>query len=214
MFLSLLLFVGTMAISAWATLRVKAACAKYSQVPAASGYSGAEAAEQILQAAGSYDVQIFEHDELLGDHYDPLHNRLVLSRENFEGRSAASLAIAAHECGHAIQHKLAYAPVQQGLPVFGYSGAERGAEISERPSGVNSRSEYVTSCLMREPSRMVTESPCGPPRTVRSAGMERPLSSVTVRVVSMRRANWPEGRYFSTRSGTRRRGAIQLRTRA
>ena len=95
MFLSLLLFVGTMAISAWATLRVKAAYTRYSQVPAASGYNGAEAAEQILQAAGVYDVQIFEHDELLGDHYDPLHKRLVLSRENFEGRSVAALGIAA-----------------------------------------------------------------------------------------------------------------------
>ena len=96
MFLSLLLFVGTMAISAWATLRVKAAYARYSQVPAMAGYSGAEAAEQILHAAGVYDVQIVEHEELLGDHYDPLHKRLVLSRENFEGRSVAALGIAAH----------------------------------------------------------------------------------------------------------------------
>jgi Zn-dependent membrane protease YugP len=119
MFLSLLLFVGTMAISAWATLRVKAAYARYSQVPAASGYCGAEAAEQILRGAGVYDVQIVEHDELLGDHYDPLHKRLMLSRENFEGRSVAALGIAAHECGHAIQHKLAYAPLQWRMAAVG-----------------------------------------------------------------------------------------------
>jgi Zn-dependent membrane protease YugP len=119
MFLSLLLFVGTMAISAWATLRVKAAYARHSRVAAVSGYSGAEAAEQILQAAGIYDVQIVEHDELLGDHYDPLHKRLVLSRENFEGRSVAALGIAAHECGHAIQHKAAYAPLQWRMAAVG-----------------------------------------------------------------------------------------------
>ena len=119
MFLSLLLFVGTMAISAWATLRVKAAYGRYSQVPAMAGYSGAEAAEQILHAAGVYDVQIVEHEQLLGDHYDPLHKRLVLSRENFEGRSVAALGIAAHECGHAIQHKAAYAPLQWRMAAVG-----------------------------------------------------------------------------------------------
>src|SRR4051794_7396878 len=112
MLLSILLFAGTLALSLWATLRVKAAYAKYSRLPAASGYSGAEAAEQILQAAGVYDVPVLEHDALLGDHYDPLHKRLVLSSQTFHGRSAAALGIAAHECGHAIQHKLAYAPLQ------------------------------------------------------------------------------------------------------
>lgn len=119
MFLSLLLFAGTMALSLWATLRVKAAYARYSRLAAASGYSGAEAAEHILRAAGVHDVQIVEHDELLGDHYDPLHKRLVLSRENFEGRSVAALGIAAHECGHAIQHKIAYAPLQWRMAAVG-----------------------------------------------------------------------------------------------
>ena len=56
---------------------------------------------------------------MLGDHYDPLHKRLVLSRENFEGRSVAALGIAAHECGHAIQHKLAYAPLQWRMAAVG-----------------------------------------------------------------------------------------------
>ena len=119
MFLSLLIFVGTLALSLWATLRVKAAYARYSRLPASSGYSGAEVAEQILQGAGIYDVQVVEHDALLGDHYDPLHKRLVLSSENFRGRSAAALGIAAHECGHAIQHKLAYAPLQWRMAAVG-----------------------------------------------------------------------------------------------
>jgi Zn-dependent membrane protease YugP len=119
MSLSLLIFVGTLALSLWATLRVKAAYAKYSRLPTSSGYSGTEVAEQILQAAGVYDVQVVEHDALLGDHYDPLHKRLVLSSQNFHGRSAAALGIAAHECGHAIQHKLAYAPLQWRMAAVG-----------------------------------------------------------------------------------------------
>jgi Zn-dependent membrane protease YugP len=119
MFLPILLFVGTMAISLLATLRVKAAYARYSRMPASSGYSGAEAAAQILQAAGIHEVPILEREELLGDHYDPLNKRLVLSSENFHGRSIAALGIAAHECGHAIQHKLAYAPLQWRMAAVG-----------------------------------------------------------------------------------------------
>jgi Zn-dependent membrane protease YugP len=119
MLLSLLLFAGTLALSLWATLRVKAAHAKYSRLPASSGYSGAEVAEQILQAAGVYDVQLVEHDALLGDHYDPIHKRLVLSRDTFHGRSVAALGIAAHECGHALQHKLAYAPLRWRMAAVG-----------------------------------------------------------------------------------------------
>lgn len=119
MSLSLLLFIGTLALSLWAALRVKAVYARYRHLPAGSGYSGAEAAGQILQAAGVYDVQIVEHDALLGDHYDPLRKHLVLSRDTFYGRSAAALGIAAHECGHAIQHKLAYAPLHWRMAAVG-----------------------------------------------------------------------------------------------
>src|SRR5690242_145802 len=112
MFLSLLLFVGTLALSLWASLRVRSAYAASSRVLASSGYTGAEAAQQILQAAGIYDVAVHGREGLLTDHYDPMRKELVLSRENFYGRSAASLGIAAHECGHALQHQQAYAPLQ------------------------------------------------------------------------------------------------------
>jgi uncharacterized protein len=64
-------------------------------------------------------VEIVEHDQALGDHYDPTHKRLVLSRENFHGTSAAALGVAAHECGHAIQHKQAYAPLQWRMASVG-----------------------------------------------------------------------------------------------
>ncbi len=115
----MLIFGLTMLISLIATMRVKSTYAKYSHLPAASGYSGAEAAEQILQAAGIHDVEIVEHDESLGDYYDPLHKRLVLSPENFRTSSAAALGVAAHECGHAIQHKIAYAPLQWRMLAVG-----------------------------------------------------------------------------------------------
>jgi Zn-dependent membrane protease YugP len=108
-----------MAISLWAAARVKSAYARGSEVPASSGYTGAEAAAKILDAAGIHDVEITEHDGLLGDHYDPIHKRLVLSTQNFHGHSAAALGVAAHECGHAIQHKIAYAPLQWRMAAVG-----------------------------------------------------------------------------------------------
>jgi Zn-dependent membrane protease YugP len=109
--LSILLFVGTLVLSLWATWRVKAAYAKYSEVPSSVGLSGAEVAAHILQGAGINDVQIVESNDFLGDHYDPLGKRLVLSSANFRGTSTAAMGVAAHECGHAVQHKLAYAPL-------------------------------------------------------------------------------------------------------
>ena len=115
----ILTFFGTMAISLWAAARVKSAYARGSEVPASSGYSGAEAAAKILDAAGIHDVEITEHDGLLGDHYDPMHKRLVLSTQNYHGHSAAALGVAAHECGHAIQHKIAYAPLQWRMAAVG-----------------------------------------------------------------------------------------------
>ena len=117
--LSILLFVGTMALSLWATMRVRQVYNKFSQLPASSGASGAETAAIILRQEGINDVQILEHDEMLGDHYDPIHKRLVLSRDNFHGISAAALGVAAHECGHVIQHKQAYAPLQWRMASVG-----------------------------------------------------------------------------------------------
>ena len=110
--LAILLFIGTMALSLWATMRVRQVYGEFSQFPASSGLSGAEIAATILRQEGIYDVEIVEHDEMLGDHYDPIQKRLVLSRDNFHGTSTATLGVAAHECGHAIQHKQADAPLQ------------------------------------------------------------------------------------------------------
>lgn len=117
--LAILLFVFTMAISLWATWRVKRTVAKYSEVPAAGGHTGAETAAAILRAAQITDVQIAEEEGFLGDHYDPINKRLVLSSENYHGTSTAALGIAAHECGHALQHKVAYAPLEWRMMAVG-----------------------------------------------------------------------------------------------
>ena len=109
MFLLIILF--TFGISLWATWRVKANFRKYSLVPARSGYTGAQTADTILRSAGIHDVSIVEGEGMLGDHYDPINKQLVLSPDNYHGNSTAALGIAAHECGHAVQHKIAYAPL-------------------------------------------------------------------------------------------------------
>jgi uncharacterized protein len=111
--------IATMALSLWAAARVKSVYRRYSQLPVLSGLTGAEAAYRILRAAGIRDVEIVEHDEMLGDHYDPTHKRLVLSRDNFHGRSPAALGVAAHECGHALQHAQAYRPLQWRMAAVG-----------------------------------------------------------------------------------------------
>ena len=115
----LLLFIGTLAISLIAAARVKANYLRYSRVLASSGLSGAEAAVRILHSAGIENVEVLSQDGLLADHYDPLHRRLVLSRDNYTGRSVAALGVAAHEVGHAIQHAQAYKPLQMRMAAIG-----------------------------------------------------------------------------------------------
>jgi uncharacterized protein len=116
---AILLFIGTMALSLWATIRVRQVYNRFSLLPASSGSTGADTAATILRQKGISDVEIVAHDQMLGDHYDPIHKRVVLSRENFHGTSVAALGVAAHECGHAIQHKQAYAPLQWRMASVG-----------------------------------------------------------------------------------------------
>jgi uncharacterized protein len=114
-----ILFIATMALSLWAAARVKAVYRRYSQWPVRSGLTGAQVAAEVLRRQGTDDVEIAEGEGMLGDHYDPLHKRLVLSPENFHGRTAAALGVAAHECGHAIQHALAYQPLHWRMAAVG-----------------------------------------------------------------------------------------------
>jgi uncharacterized protein len=114
-----LIFGFTMLISIVAAMRVKSVYHKYSQVGTRSGITGRDAAQRILTAAGCHDVEIECHEGLLSDHYNPLTKKLVLSEANFVGTSCAALGVAAHECGHAIQHKIAYAPLQWRMAAVG-----------------------------------------------------------------------------------------------
>ncbi|MCW5552753.1 MAG: zinc metallopeptidase [Verrucomicrobiae bacterium] len=114
-----ILFIGTLLLSLWAAARVKSVYHRYNQGIVMSGLTGGEAAYQILRHAGIRDVEITHQDGILGDHYDPIHKRLVLSTENFHGRSPAALGVAAHECGHAIQHQMAYKPLHWRMAAVG-----------------------------------------------------------------------------------------------
>jgi uncharacterized protein len=114
-----ILFIGTMALSLWAMWRVKSVYNHYNQGVVRSGVTGGEVAAQILRRTGIRDVEITVGEGMLGDHYDPIHKRLVLSPDNFHGRSPAALGVAAHECGHAIQHAQAYAPLHWRMAAVG-----------------------------------------------------------------------------------------------
>ncbi|MGE3315858.1 MAG: zinc metallopeptidase [Planctomycetaceae bacterium] len=93
----------------WAQFRVKSAFHSGMQVPAR--LSGAAAARHILNEAGLPDVGVEMTDGMLSDHYDPRSRVLRLSRDVYEGRTAASVGIAAHEAGHALQHAHGYMPL-------------------------------------------------------------------------------------------------------
>lgn len=99
-------------LSLWASARVKSTFAKYSNVRSMSGYTGAQAAERILRSSGIGDVRIEHINGNLTDHYDPRTKVLRLSDSVYGQTSVAAIGVAAHECGHAIQHAKGYAPLQ------------------------------------------------------------------------------------------------------
>ena len=117
MILYLLLVGVPLLVGLWAQMRVKSAFRQWSQVAASSGVTGAQAARKILAAANIRDVEVLEINDMLGDHYDPTHKRLCLSTDVYNTPSVAALGIAAHECGHAIQHQKAYAPLQWRMAI-------------------------------------------------------------------------------------------------
>lgn len=94
-----------------ASARVKGTFNKYSQLRSMSGMNGAQVAQRVLQAAGIYDVQVRHVSGSLTDHYDPRTKTVNLSDPVCNATSVAALGVAAHECGHAIQHAKSYAPL-------------------------------------------------------------------------------------------------------
>ncbi|HRO41353.1 MAG TPA: zinc metallopeptidase [Flavipsychrobacter sp.] len=98
------LFLLGMAVSS----RLKSKFNEYSQIPLSNGMSGREVAEKMLHDNGIHDVQVISTPGFLSDHYNPTDKTVNLSPDVFEGRSISAAAVAAHECGHAVQHATAY----------------------------------------------------------------------------------------------------------
>src|SRR5262245_14704271 len=105
-----------LALTLWAQFRVKSAFARFSRVGVRSGMTGAEAAAAVARAGNASGIRIERHQGFLSDHYDPRSRTLRLSPEVYDGRSVSSIAVAAHEAGHAIQHAVAY-------PALGFRSA-------------------------------------------------------------------------------------------
>ncbi len=98
--IGILIFIVSMLVSS----RLKSKFKKYSKTSLHSGFSGAEIAKKMLNDHGIYDVQVICVDGQLTDHYNPINKTVNLSKDVYSERNAASAAIAAHECGHAVQH--------------------------------------------------------------------------------------------------------------
>ena len=96
----------------WASSRVNSTYSKYARVRARSGMTGAQAAQRILQMSGIHDVQIQHIAGNLTDHYDPSGKVLRLSDSVYGSASVAAIGVAAHECGHALQHREGYFPLK------------------------------------------------------------------------------------------------------
>lgn len=115
---TMLLLIPAMILAMVAQMKVKSTFNRFLQVPSQRGFSGADVARQILNANGLYNVPVEQVGGSLSDHYDPRNTTVHLSPEVFSGRSIASLSVAAHEVGHAIQHSEAYKPMTVRAAIF------------------------------------------------------------------------------------------------
>src|SRR5215510_10634511 len=100
-----LIFLG---ISMLVSPVLKSKFTKYSKVPLSNGLTGREVAEKMLRENGIYDVKVTSVDGFLSDHYNPANKTVNLSPDVYNGSSISAAAVAAHECGHAVQHAAGY----------------------------------------------------------------------------------------------------------
>ena len=107
----ILVLIGAV-LSLIASAKVNSTFNKFSKVRSASGMTGAEAAQRILQQNGIYDVAVEHVSGNLTDHYDPKNKVLRLSDATYASNSVAAVGVAAHECGHALQHNVGYLPLR------------------------------------------------------------------------------------------------------
>ena len=108
----LVFVVPTIILAMWAQSKVSSTYNKYVRVPSRGRITGAEAAAAVMRNAGISNVKIVKVRGHLTDHYDPIGRKLALSEENYHGTSLAALGVAAHEAGHAVQHKVGYAALK------------------------------------------------------------------------------------------------------
>jgi uncharacterized protein len=120
---TMILLIPALIFAFWAQFKVQSTYAKFSKVPSASGRTGREMASSIMSRNGVNDVTIEEVGGMLSDHYDPRSKSVRLSTHNYRESSIASIAVAAHEVGHVLQHSTGYFPLQIRstlVPVAGF----------------------------------------------------------------------------------------------
>lgn len=107
----MVLFIGIALVSWLVSWNLKSKFKKYSQIPLSNGMTGRDVAVKMLHDNGIYDVQVISTQGSLTDHYNPTNKTVNLSEPVYASNSVAAAAVAAHECGHAVQHAKAYAPL-------------------------------------------------------------------------------------------------------
>jgi uncharacterized protein len=120
-----IIFIGFFILSFAVSSRLKSKFKKYSQIPLTANLTGRQVAEAMLKDHGIFDVQVVSVPGQLTDHYNPANKTVNLSPDVYGGRSAAAVAVAAHECGHAVQHATAYSMLEfrsAMVPVQNISG--------------------------------------------------------------------------------------------
>ncbi|MDR0431222.1 MAG: zinc metallopeptidase [Tannerellaceae bacterium] len=118
------IFIGIALLSWLVSYRLQSKFKKYSQVPIPNGMTGRDIAEKMLRDNGIYDVKVISTPGHLTDHYNPANQTVNLSESVYNSNSVAAAAVAAHECGHAVQHATAYAPLKMRsalVPVVSFS---------------------------------------------------------------------------------------------
>ncbi|MBE6302778.1 MAG: zinc metallopeptidase [Bacteroidales bacterium] len=108
----IILFVGIALLSYIVQANLKSKFEKFSKIPIGGGMTGRDIAEKMLRDNGIYDVKVTSTSGTLTDHYNPMNNTVNLSEGVYNSCSVAAAAVAAHECGHALQHAQAYAPLK------------------------------------------------------------------------------------------------------
>jgi Zn-dependent membrane protease YugP len=115
---TMILMIPALILAAWAQVKVQSTYRRFSEIASASGRTGREIAQTILRQNGLNDVDVEMGQGVLSDHYDPIQRKVRLSEQNFGESSISAIAVAAHECGHAIQHARGYVPLQFRTAIF------------------------------------------------------------------------------------------------